>query len=137
MAKGSGAGITVTVDNASGSGKAISNDITSIDIGTPSGVQDVTAVDKSAVERILLLRDGTITLNGVFNPAADMSHAVLSTCVSSIVTRTVVIVYPGTPTATLTMEVLFTDYQLKRGEDGSLTWTAPGQLANGTAPAWT
>src|SRR3546814_12749520 len=31
---------------------------------------------------------------------------------------------------------LFTDYALTRGDDGSLTWTAPGVLSDGTVPTW-
>jgi hypothetical protein len=34
------------------------------------------------------------------------------------------------------LEIVFTDYQLNRAADGSLTWTAPGQLADGTVPTW-
>jgi len=36
----------------------------------------------------------------------------------------------GTPT------LLFTDYSLTRAQDGSLTSTAPGVLANGVVPTW-
>ncbi len=37
---------------------------------------------------------------------------------------------------TLACECLFTDYQLKRGNDGALTFSAPGVLADGTVPTW-
>jgi hypothetical protein len=139
MAKVSGLTTTVTLDDASGTGRAISNDVTSIEVSTPRGAQDVTGLDKSAVERILLLADGTGTISGVFNTATNMSHDVLKTVPTqsgsgSGSTRTLVIVFPGP--ATLTLEVLLTDYSLSRGSDGSLTWTVPFQLANGTAPAW-
>jgi predicted secreted protein len=135
MAKVSGITTSVTIDNASAAGKDISNDITSISVGTPRGVQEITGLDKSGVERLLLLADGTVSIKGVFNPAADKSHAVLSTCVSSTATRTCVIVYPGP--ATLTMELVLTTYNVERGSDGALTWTCDGSLATGTAPAWT
>ena len=96
--------------------------------------------DKSAVERILLRADGTISINGVFNAStADKSHDVFKTVPTQSgtgtgSTRTVVIVYPGSKT--LTMECILTDYQLSMGADGSLTYTVPGSLANGTAPTW-
>jgi len=48
-------------------------------MSTPRAVQDVTGVDKSAIERLLLLADFSITLNGVYNNAAGKSHAVFKT----------------------------------------------------------
>lgn len=133
MAKESGIGMTVTVDDSSGTGRAITNDITNIQFTTPRGVQDVTGLDKSAIERILLLADGTVTITGVFNDAANLSHDVFKSVPTTSVSRTVVIVHSG---QTMTMEILFTDYSLNRGTDGALTWTATGSLANGTAPTW-
>lgn len=139
MAKVSGLTTSVTVDDAAGAGQDLSNDILSFNVSTPRGVQDITGLDKSAVERLLLRADGTISMNGVFNSATSKSHDVFKTVPTQSgtgtgSTRTVVIVYPGPKT--LTMECVLTDYQLSMGADGSLTWTVPGSLANGTAPAW-
>lgn len=139
MVKTSGLTTSVTVDDASGAGQDISNDILSFNVGTPRGVQDITGLDKSAVERLLLRADGTISMSGVFNSAANKSHDVFKTVPTQSgqgtgSTRTVVIVYPGPKT--LTMECVLTDYQVSMGNDGALTWTVPGSLANGTAPAW-
>lgn len=136
MAKEAGFPMTVTVDDSAGAGQDISNDITNISFGTPSGVQDVTGLDKSAMERLLLLADGSGTLNGVFNDAADKSHVVLKnyrTILAGQVGRTLAIAISG---QTLSMEVVFTDYGLTRAADGSLTWSAPFQLSDGTVPAW-
>ena len=134
MAKVSGIATSITLDNSATAAKVITNDVTSVSISTPRGLQEVTGLDKSAVERLILLADGNGTLKGVFNTAADMSHAVCSTAAATSVARTLAIGYPG---ATLTMEVYLTDYQVDRGEDGSLVWTVPFVLQNGTAPAWT
>lgn len=134
MAKVSGLPTGVAVDDAAGVARTISNDILSINVATPRGVQDVTGLDKSAMERLLLLADFTGTMNGVFNTAANMSHDVLKTVTSSGAQRTITITYPG---ATLAAEVVISDYQVTRAQDGSLTWSAPFALANGTAPAWT
>jgi hypothetical protein len=135
MAKVTGIPTSIALDNAAGAAKTITNDVTSISIATPTGMQEVTGMDKLAVERLSLLHDASGSMKGVFNVAADMSHAVLSTVSAGVqVTRTLAIGYPG---ATLTLEVWITDYQIERGEDGKLTWTAPFVLANGTAAAWT
>lgn len=134
MAKASGLGwTTCSVDDATGSPQAIKNDITNLSFSTPRATQDVTGLDKSANERILLLADFSITLNGVFNAAANMSHAVFSTVPSTSVNRTTLLVVNG---ATLTNEVLYTDYPLTRAATGELTWAVPGVLADGTVPTW-
>jgi hypothetical protein len=134
MAKQSGLGwTTASVDDAAGVARAIKNDITDLDCATPRAVQDVTGIDKSAIERLLLLADFSVNLNGVFNPSANQAHDVFKSVPSTSVARTVTLTVGG---ATLANECLFTDYQLKRGQDGSLVYTAPGVLADGTVPTW-
>jgi len=134
MAKQSGLGwTTFSVDDASGTPQAIKNDITNLDFSTPRGVQDVTGIDKSAIERILLLADFSCTLNGVFNPAANQAHDVFKTVPSTSVARTVTSVIAA---KTLAPETLFTDYQLTRAQSGEFTFQAPGVLADGTVPTW-
>jgi hypothetical protein len=135
MAKVTGlAWTTCSVDDSSGTQRVIVNDITNLQFSTPRGVQDVTGIDKSAYERLLLLADFSITLNGVFNPAATTSsHAVFSTVPSSSVNRTTTLVTNG---KTLAPEVLYTDYAITRAQSGELTWSAPGVLADGTVPTW-
>ena len=134
MAKESGLGwTTCSVDAADTTVKTIKNDITNLGISTPRGVQDVTGIDKSANERLLLLADASVDLNGVFNPAADQSHDVFKTVPSTSVARTVTLVISS---QTLAGEYLFSDYALTRAADGSFTWVAPGALATGVVPTW-
>lgn len=121
------------MDTSAGTPADIRNDITNLQFATPRAVQDVTGIDKSAFERLLLLVDFTVTLNGVFNDAATSSHTVFKTVPSTSVLRTVSI---GVSGQTLATECLFTDYSLNRADDGSLTWSAPGVLADGTVPTW-
>lgn len=133
MAKATGIGwTTLSVDLADGTtATAIKNDVTNLTWSTPRGVQDVTGVDKSAHERLLLLADFSITLNGVFNAA--LSHTVFSTITSGTTNRTTTLVVNG---ATLPNECLYTDYALTRAAAGELTWSAPGVLSDGTVPTW-
>ena len=133
MAKEGGMGTTLSVDDSGGTPRAISNDVTNFTISTPRGVQDVTGVDKFAIERLVLLADASVGLNGVFNDAADQSHAVFKTVPSTSVQRTTAF---NISAQTLSMELLYSDYGLTRGQDGSATWTAPGVLANGAVPTW-
>jgi len=133
MAKESGLGMTVAVDDSSDAAKTISNDITNIDFATPRGVQDVTGLNSSAMERILLLADFSVNITGVFNDATDFSHDVFSTVPSSSVARTVTITHSA---QVLAGELLFSDYALTRAASGELTYTAPGVLSDGSVPTW-
>lgn len=134
MAKETGLGwTTFSVDNSSGSAQAIKNDVNSLSFATPRGVIDVTGIDKSAFERLLGLADFSVNPQGTFNDASNQTHDVFKTVPSTSVNRTVTITVSGN---TLANECIFTDYSLNRAQDGSLTWTAPGQLADGTVPTW-
>jgi len=134
MAKETGLGwTTLSVDDSGGTARAIVNDVTNLNFSTPRGVQDVTGVDKSAMERLLLLADFQVQLNGVFNDAANVSHDVFKTVPSTSVARTVTLTVSG---QTLPNEALFSDYALTRAADGSLTWSTTGELSDGTVPTW-
>jgi hypothetical protein len=134
MAKENGLGwSTASVDDSGGNVRDIKNDFTSLSFATPRGVQDVTGIDKSAFERLLLLADFSVTFNGVFNDASNMSHDVFKTVPSTSVARTVTLTVSG---QTLANEVLFTDYPLSRSDSGELTFAVPGVLSNGSVPTW-
>jgi len=123
----------LSVDDASSAQQAIKNDFTNLQFATPRGVQDITGIDKSAKETLLLLADFTVTGNGVFNGAANMSHAVFSTIPSTTVPRLWTMVVNG---KTLAPTVNLTDYSLTRAAAGELTWSVPGILQNGVVPTW-
>lgn len=134
MAKESGLGwTTLSVDGSDTAANDIKNDVTNFEFSTPRAVQEITGVDKSAMERLLLLADFSITMNGVFNDDADKSHVTFKDVGSTSVVRTVSLAVSG---QTLAVECLLTDYALTRGDDGSLTWSVPGVLQDGTAPTW-
>ena len=138
MAKTSGLGSAVIVQDSSASARTISNDVTNYQFSTPRAVQDTTGVDKSANERILLLADYSVTLNGVFNTASNMSHAVFSTIPSTSATRSVELDPIGTTTGSpqLIVNCILTDYQITRANTGELTWQVPGSLSDGSVPTW-
>jgi hypothetical protein len=121
------------VDDSTNTQQPIKNDFTNLQFATPRAVQDVTGIDKSANERLLLLADFSITLNGVFDGAANMAHAVFSTIPSTSVARLVTMVVNA---KTLAPTVLLTDYGLTRAAAGEFTFAVPGVLANGVVPTW-
>jgi hypothetical protein len=123
------------VDDAAGAAKDIRNDISNFQFATPRAVQDITGIDKSAMERQLLLADFSISLNApAFNDAADRLHAVFKTVPSTSVPRTTTLTISG---QTLACEVLYTDYAVTRNANGELTSTVPGVLSDGNVPTWT
>jgi len=135
MAKVSGLGDTVSVDDSGGSARDISNDITDFSINLPQNLLDVAGVDKSAQERLIGLSDGTVTFNGVFDPASNKAHDVFKTRTG---TRTVTITLyeDGSGDPRLIMEMLVGNYDITRGNDGMLTWTSTLSLQSGTVPTW-
>jgi len=133
MAKVSGLGDYLAVDNSGGSVVDISNDVTSITLNIGQDLIDITGVDKSARERLISLGDGTISLTGVFNQTgADTVFSTLSG------TRTVTYALGGNTSGkpVMAMEMLISAYDLSRGTDGSMGWTANLSLQSGTVPAW-
>ena len=142
MAKSTGLGwTTFNVGDSSNASQTIINDVTNLSFSTPRGVQDVTGIDKNALERLLLLADFSCTINGVFNPAANLSHDVFKTVPSTSVNRMIANTTNGKnlnlgSAGAGNGAVLFTDYQLSRPQTGELTWSVPGVLANGSVPTW-
>lgn len=138
MAKTSGLGGVIKVADASSSVQTITNDVTNYSFTTPRNTQNTTGVDKFANELLLLLADFTVTLNGVFNTASNLSHAVFSTIPSTSVIRAVEIDPIGTSTGNpkLPANCYLTDYQITRANTGELTWQVPGSLADGAVPTW-
>jgi hypothetical protein len=132
-AKGTGlAWTTLEVSDSSGTNYIdIRDDVTDLSFATPRGVQDVTGLDVSAHERLLLLADFSITPKGVFNPT--VSHAVFKTVPSTSVNRYTAITVNG---ANLSANCLYSDYAITRSATGELTWQAPGALADGNTPVW-
>ena len=137
MAKESGLGMSVAIDDSAGAPQTISNDITNLSWTMPSNVQDTTGVDKSAMERLLLLADLQFTLNGVFNDASNLSYSCSATTARSSPARSGAPRRSCTPGQTLAAEILYNDFSFTRAQEGSLIFTAPGSLSNGTVPAWT
>jgi hypothetical protein len=146
MAKTSGLGGVVGVSTAAvgiGTPNDISVDVTNWSFTTPRATQDVTGVNKFANERILALADFTITMNGAFDPAANLEHAVFSTVPSSTAPRTC-LVCPISNGSTVTVpvspyfqvNVILTDYQITRDNTGAITYQVPGSIYDGNNVQW-
>tara|TARA_Y100000310_G_scaffold326461_1_gene391395 strand:+ start:1327 stop:1737 length:411 start_codon:yes stop_codon:yes gene_type:complete len=135
MAKESGLGwSTASRDDAGGNVRALVADVTNVDFATPRNTQDITGMDKSAMERLLLLGDYSSTWTIVFNDAANEMHDVHKTATTADVVRTETLTISG---QILTNEVILTDYVVSRAASGELVATCPAVLQDGTDPIWT
>lgn len=134
MAKESGIGMSIAIDDATPTARTVSNDITATNISIPRALQDVTGLDKSAHERLALLSDLQQGFNFVFNDASnaifDVTKSVAS---SSPVSRTVT----NTVSAqVLAYEGLLDGVAWSRAAGGAMTGSANALLQDGTAPTW-
>mgnify|MGYP006410888335 FL=1 len=76
MAKESGVGMVIAIDDASGSARTLSDELSSCDWANPVAMQEVTGVGQSAPQRLALLMDFTATFNGpAFNDASNNMQA--------------------------------------------------------------
>lgn len=122
-------------DNAYVSGVDISGDTQALgSISTPRGTIDVTAINKSAYERLYGLRDGQISWTSFFNDADDGTHDTLS----ALPTADVVTTYArgtdlGAPAFCMVAKQI--GYDPTRGNDGSLTMAVSAQ-ANAYGADW-
>ena len=134
MAKESGIGATLTIDDSAAAAQAVTNDIQSVTFDTPRAEILVPGLDVSAQERLLGLADFTSTANGTFNDAATTGwFTVISDAANTDVSRTWAYALSGN---TLTVETNVTAVNYARGTDGSMTINASFALQDGTDPTW-
>jgi hypothetical protein len=137
MAKESGVGWTLCkVDNSAGALMDLMNDVTNLDLSMFNGVQDVTGIDKVAIERLLLLADYSLDLTCVFNDAgSDSEFSVFkNTNVAATAARESELTISAQKMNAI---IMFPTVSRARAADGSFITSANGQLSNGTLPAWT
>ena len=135
MAKQSGLGDYVAVDDSAGTPRDLSDDITSYEIGNSQNLLDATSIGKSAMEKIIGLGDLTISLSGVFDAASNKAHDVFKTK-SGVRTVDIRIGGDTSTNPKLTAECLVGEYNLSRGNDGALNWSVTLPLQDGAEPTW-
>lgn len=132
MAKITGLNMTLTVEDSGGMARDISEDVMSFNIVQNRALIDVTGLDKEAFERLGGLKDVELSLTGAFDPGSNKQHDVFSDMDEP---REFVITWPGTA-ATFTLTAVIESYNVSRGNDGALTWTATARQADGTTGQW-
>lgn len=134
MAKSTGVGITTySIDDAAGTPRDLRNDIGAFGISMPRAVQDVTGLDNAGMDRLPLLVDVALDTDVFLNTAANRSHDVFKTVISSPASRTTSI---GFASVTFAPEILYTDYNITRDSGAAVTIKGPGVLTGGNVPTW-
>ncbi|ANS03208.1 hypothetical protein [uncultured Mediterranean phage uvDeep-CGR2-KM18-C74] len=135
MAKQSGLGDYIAVDDSGGTVRDISDNITSVEFGNTQNLLDSTTISKSAMERLIGLGDVSWSLSGVFDAASNKSHDVFKTKSG---TRTVTYSIGGNTSGnpTVSTECLVGEYNVSRGTDGAATWSVTMALQSGTVATW-
>jgi len=137
MAKQTGLGDYVAVDDSGGNPRDISSDISGgYGINIAQDLLETTGLDKSARERLTGMSDGDVTLTGTFNATSNKSHDVFKTRTTA---RTFDLRVGGNSGGNpkLPMEMVIANYNIARDSAGVLTWSATLNLADGTVPTWT
>lgn len=103
-------------------------------VSCPRGEQDVSAINQSAMSRILLRKDGAMTYNSFWNTTAGQAQAVLSAVArNDVVTSLFIGSTVGGPAASMTAKNA--NYETAFGADGSLGATTTA-VANGYGLEW-
>ena len=92
-------------------------------------------MDKTAVEKIAGLRDNTISMNGYYNNAANMSNQVLSSMTGA---RSIDIRIGGNTQGNprFRAEMLISSYNVEIGDDRGMTWSLTAELQDGNPGTW-
>ena len=138
MANITGVGTSVAIDDSGGTARTISDNIVAIpDAEIRSGVQDVTALNDSAMAREQLKADCRLGFRFAVDTASNKSHDVFRTRTGQ---RTVKVGY-GSSSASgnrfLNLEALIESVSYAIGEDGSLYGTVTLMNSDGNEPTWT
>lgn len=131
----------------------VSEFIRSIDVNASGGTDIVTGLNKLGHERLKLLYDLTGTINGTVGVgkgagarianhpvapiAGDESLFIFANAANSDDSYDMQIVFgPDGKQVQMSCEVLFTSFNIQRGDDASLRFTADFELAGGQPSVW-
>ena len=114
----------------------LSGDVSSLDsLDGSNSPLDVTAINKSAHERLGGKRDGTIEFTTFMDVGAGQEHAALSTLPTADVVATAIPVLAALGAPACSVMAKQVNYDGTRGNDGSLTYKVQCQ-ANGFGLEW-
>jgi hypothetical protein len=133
VAKQTGITGTVTIGDANGVSQTFSGNVQTFNINQSRAQIDVTGIDKQFMERLPGLGDYSIDLSGVYDGAGTATAIQTFASMGTALRAFTIAVGPvGTAVGTAALAT----FNVSRGGDGALSWTATLNCANGTAMAW-
>lgn len=128
MAFAHGSKAVFKLDNGAGTLTDISAYVTTVGFAPKADTADVTTLGKTAKEFLAGLRDATISLEGVFDPAVD---AILDAALGAGATKTFEYGPQGSGTGAVkyTGECICTSYEVSAGVDDAGKFTAELQVS--------
>ena len=133
MPKQTGITGTVTIGDANGVSQTFSGNVQTFTINQSRAQIDVTGIDKSFMERLPGLGDYSIELAGVYDGAGTATAVQTFASMGTALRAFTIVVGPaGTAVGTASLA----SWNVSRGNDGALNWTASLNCANGAAMAW-
>lgn len=133
MAITSGIVSSLSVDDSSGTPVDISSYVTQLSVGTPTNLVDVTTLDKSAIARLALLKDFTVSGTYAFG---TVPLDVFKADPASPGYRTVAVGLGTGPAATLTFEALLSQHTITRDQAGYASATFQLDNGDGNVGVW-
>jgi hypothetical protein len=137
MAKTSGIGAIIKVDDSGSVARDISIDVGSYSLNVGNNVVDVSAISSSAMERLILRSDISISITGAaLDFGTNLAHDVFKVLTGE---RTVELGPIGSTGGDpkISFEGVIESYLPTGDGSGASGWSASILLSNGTAPSWT
>jgi len=131
MAKITGLGMTITVEDSAAMARDISEDINTFNIVENNELIDVTGVDKFARERLVGLADAELQISGPFDTGTNKAHDVFKDKTNA---REFVLTWADMTEYTLT--AVIESYNVVRGDNGAMTYSVTARQADGTTGQW-
>jgi len=113
----------------------LSNDVGTLDLGSPRTTLEVTGIDKSAIERLLAQADGAIAFTPYFNDATGQEHLALRGLARTDVEVLVALAGGAKGSVSAIMTAKQANYDWTRAADGSFTGQVTTQ-ASGVTPEY-
>jgi hypothetical protein len=117
-----------------GGSSDFANDVTQMQIGSPTNMVDVSGLDVDGFERLAGRKDTQISITGVVSDDASGFHATFSGASSEQVSGSLVIVFEAGVTATVS--VIANGYNVQVNNDLGMVATTTLQMFDGTPLVW-
>jgi len=134
MAKFSGLGMTLAIDDDQGTPVDFEDYVGDLTLTNSFGEQDVTPMSAFAMDRLQLTEDTVMSITGQGFASDEIMDAITADMRLPVGGRTVTIGYPNG--CEYEFEAMIFSFAPARPQNGGITWALEMKLTGGTAGAW-